>query len=234
MKREYYKDSIAGFLTTSPDEILGKLVQGGGFAILPTQREAWLEQINILKPVLSNRPGRIYFEYSVPRMGKRIDVVLLIGPVVFALEFKVGETEFTSSALDQVCDYALDLKNFHESSRDVVIAPVLIATGARPVPFAACTTPQNDKLISPIRCNSGGLDRVIEEVLSFTAGVADIDSSAWVRGRYCPTPTIIEAALALYKGHSVSEVSRNEAGDNLDVTSKAISEVISASREGAF
>src|SRR6266487_300251 len=126
MRREYYGDSIANFRTTSPYEILGKLVSGSGFAIEQTQRDAWIEQITILQLVLSNREGQIYFEYAIPRMGKRIDVVLLIGPVIFILEFKVGEKEFTSSALDQVCDYALDLKNFHESSRDLFIAPVLI------------------------------------------------------------------------------------------------------------
>jgi hypothetical protein len=247
MKREYYKDRVANFLTTSSAEILGKLVQGSEFPTEPAQRDAWLQQIDILKRVLSNlqlstfnlqptgRNGRIYFEYSVPRMGKRIDVLLLVGPVLFVLEFKVGEKEFTRSALDQVWDYALDLKNFHESSRDALIAPILIATRAGPVPFAAVsTTPHNDKLLSPNRCNAEGLAPVIEAVLSFTAGEPEIDADAWERGRYCPTSTIIEAALALYKRHSVTDISRNEAGDNLDVTSKAISGIISASREGAF
>ncbi len=116
----------------SHELVVGKLVIGsGGFAIEQTQRDAWIEQISILKQVLSHRVGQIYFEYAIPRMGKRIDVVLLIGSVIFVLEFKVGEKEFTSSALDQVCDYALDLKNFHESSRDHFIAPILIPTGAR-------------------------------------------------------------------------------------------------------
>src|SRR5215211_841379 len=96
-----------------------------------TQLNAWLEQINILKYVLLNRSGRIYFEYAIPRMGKRIDAVLLIGSVIFVLEFKVGESHFTSAALDQVTDYCLDLKNFHQSSYDVFIAPVLVATSSR-------------------------------------------------------------------------------------------------------
>jgi len=235
MRREYYTDSIANFRSTSPDEILGKLVRGSGFAIEQTQREAWLEEIDILKQVLSNRNGQLYFEYAIPRMGKRIDVVLLIGPVIFVLEFKVGDREFTSSALDQVCDYALDLKNFHESSRDLFIAPLLIATAARQSTSIVCTTPQNDKLLSPIRCSVDLLGMVIEEVLSFAAGEAEIDREAWERGRYCPTPTIIEAALALYKGHSVSDISRNDASAiNLSLTSDAIDDIIRASKEGAF
>lgn len=235
MKREYYKDSIANFRATSPDEILGKLVRGSGFAIEQTQRDAWLEEIKILRHILANRDGQLYFEYAIPRMGKRIDVVLLIGPVIFVLEFKCGESEFTSSALDQVCDYALDLKNFHESSRDCLIAPILIATGARQATAIVCTTPHDDKLLSPIRCNVGLLGNVIEEVLSFAEGEAEIDAEAWERGRYCPTPTIIEAALALYKGHSVSDISRNDAAAiNLTLTSDAISDIIRVSKEGAF
>jgi hypothetical protein len=235
MRREYYGDSIANFRTTSPYEILGKLVSGSGFAIEQTQRAAWLEQITILQQVLSNREGQIYFEYAIPRMGKRIDVVLLIGPVIFILEFKVGEKEFTTSALDQVCDYALDLKNFHESSRELLIAPVLIATSAQQVTPIICTTPQNDKLLFPIRCSVDLLDEVIEDVLAFAAGEAEINAEAWERGRYCPTPTIIEAALALYKGHSVSDISRNDAtAINLSLTSDAIDDIIGASEQGAF
>jgi hypothetical protein len=75
--------------------------------------------------------GKVYFEFVVPRLGKRIDVVLVIDHVLFVLEFKVGEKDFTRSGIDQVWDYALDLKNFHESSHAASIAPLLIATGSR-------------------------------------------------------------------------------------------------------
>lgn len=235
MKRDYYRDSIQTFEVTSPDEILGRLVRGSGFAIEQTQRDAWLEEVSILQQVLSKLNGQVYFEYAIPRMGKRIDVVVLIGPVIFVLEFKVGEREFTSSALDQVCDYALDLKNFHESSRNHVIAPILIATNARYCNPIISTTLQNDKLLQPIKCKVDLLRKVIEEVLAFAADEAPIDIEAWERGRYCPTPTIIEAALALYKGHSVSDISRNDAtAINLTLTSDAISDIVLASKAGAF
>jgi hypothetical protein len=115
VKREYYSASIGDFLNTSDTEILGELANANPFALDPTQKSAWLEQITILKRTLVNRTGRIYFEYAIPRMGKRIDVVLIIGPVIFVLEFKVGESHFNSSALDQVTDYCLDLKNFHHA-----------------------------------------------------------------------------------------------------------------------
>ena len=110
MKREYYSDSIANFRGTSPNEILGILAKNNEFPLEQTQRDAWLEEIDILQKVLPRFEGTIYFEYSIPRMGKRIDVVLLIGSAIFVLEFKIGEKEFLSYAIDQVWDYALDLK----------------------------------------------------------------------------------------------------------------------------
>src|SRR5947207_7099868 len=133
MKRDFYSDSIATFRSASSELILGHLATNNPFALEPTQRHAWLEEIDILQGVLSNREGFIHFEYAIPRMGRRIDVVLIIGPVIVVLEFKVGEKEFTTAALDQVCDYALDLKNFHESSYSRFIVPILVATKAAPV-----------------------------------------------------------------------------------------------------
>jgi hypothetical protein len=152
MKRHYYSDSIANFLSASTNEILGTLAENSGFDIQLTQRNAWLEEINILKETLPNSQGMIYFEYSIPRMGKRIDTVLLIGPALFVLEFKIGEKEFTSYALNQAYDYALDLKNFHETSRELFIAPIVIATKASAPMPAIVTTVHNDKVLAPIRC----------------------------------------------------------------------------------
>ncbi len=235
MKRDYYSDSIAKFRETSPNEILGMLVKSsGGFSVEPTQREAWLEEIRILQTVLSDIQGSIYFEYAIPRMGKRIDVVLLIGSVIFVLEFKVGEREFTSYALNQAWDYALDLKNFHETSREYFIAPVVIATNAAPATPIIAATSHNDKVLSPIRCNVELLTLVIERALDFADG-ALIDPTEWESGRYSPTPTIIEAAMALYNNHSVSDISRSDAAAiNLTVTSETILEIIQSARASSF
>src|SRR5665647_570257 len=233
MKREYYSDSISNFLRYSTEGILGILALNNDFALIQTQRGAWVAQIEILHEVLKQYEGSIYFEYSIPRMGRRIDVVLLIGPVIFVLEFKVGESEFTSSAIDQVYDYALDLKNFHESSHGQYIAPVLIATNARDAVPIVAATPQNDRLLFPIKSDIAQLKCVIEDVLRFVEG-KDIDVNQWESGRYCPTPTIIEAAMALYNNHSVSEITRRDASAiNLSQTSTAISEVIRLSRDNS-
>jgi hypothetical protein len=236
MRRAYYSDSFANFRKTKPLEILGTLAQNNEFPLEQTQREGWLEEVRILQSTLSNLDGAIYFEYAIPRMGRRIDVVLLIDSVIFVVEFKVGEKEFTPYALNQTWDYALDLKNFHESSREHLIAPVLIATNAEAdTPFISPTlTPHNDKVLSPIRCNGKTLSVVIARVLDGSDGPS-IDPAQWENGRYSPTPTIIEAAMALYSNHSVSDISRNDAAAiNLSVTSDAISEIIRSARENSF
>jgi len=235
MKRDYYSNSIAKFRDTSPNEILGQLVKkSGGFAVEPTQRDAWLAEITILKKVLANVQGSIYFEYAIPRMGKRIDVVLLIESVIFVLEFKVGETEFTSYALNQAWDYALDLKNFHETSRECFIAPVVIATNARSATPVISTTAHDDKVLSPIRSNVELLSLVLERALDFADG-RFIDPTQWESGRYSPTPTIIEAAMALYNNHSVTDISRSDAAAiNLTVTSETILEIIQSAKANSF
>jgi len=230
IKRELYSDLIFNFLKSSSEEIIGKLSIAYGFNLEQTQRDAWLKEIKILQSALSSKQGIVYFEYTIPRMGQRIDVILLIGPVIFVLEFKVGESDFLASAVDQVWDYALDLKNFHETSHECYIAPILIATEAQNFEFTIATTPHNDKLYYPIRTNVRQLGAAIDTVLKLTQG-DDINHSAWERGRYCPTPTIIEAAMALYNGHSVNEISRSDASAiNLTQTSNTISDIIHYSK----
>jgi hypothetical protein len=231
MKREYYSDSISNFLRSPVEEILGILAGNNDFALTQTQRDSWVAEIEILHDVLKAYNGSIYFEYSIPRMGRRIDVVLLIGPVIFVLEFKVGENDFTTYAIDQVFDYALDLKNFHDKSHEQFIAPVLIATDAKDAVTLIVSTPQNDRLLFPVESNVDQLGKIIEGVLSFVDG-SDIDAIKWESGRYCPTPTIIEAAMALYNNHSVSEITRSDASaTNLSQTSAAVSEIIRSSRQ---
>ena len=227
MKRHYYSNILSSFCSSSPQEILGELAENSEFSVEVTQKDAWLQQIKILKSILINYEGAIFFEYSIPRMGRRIDAVVLIDNVIFVLEFKVGETEFLINNLDQVWDYALDLKNFHETSHKHLIAPILIATEAKNIFLNISTTPHNDNLLFPIKTNTTLLKETIDGILSFADG-DKIDTATWVEGRYSPTPTIIEAAMALYNNHSVTDISRSDAGaTNLTDTSNAIKEIIS-------
>ncbi len=232
MKREYYSDTIANFLESDVDELLGKFARNSDFDLVQNQRDAWIEEILILKAVLIFYSGSIYFEYSIPRMGKRIDVLLVIGPIIFILEFKVGEKEFLPYAIEQVWDYALELKNFHSSSHDQYIIPVLIATKAKNVVPVVATNLKNDKLFLPVESNVETIRDVLDAALSFVDGEEDIVPFDWENGRYCPTPTIIEAAMALYSGHSVENISRSDAGAvNLSQTSETVSEIIKSSKE---
>ena len=172
MKRYYYSETIADFLDCSPAAILGELTSSHIFSLEPGQRDAWIEQIHLLQNVLQpyRNDGKLYFEYSIPRLGRRIDVIVILRAVIFVLEFKVGEREFTSAAVDQVWDYALDLKNFHEASHDKVIAPVLVATAAQSILPHVAMTPHNDQLLLPIRSNAAVLGDVIRQVIAFTDG----------------------------------------------------------------
>lgn len=235
MSRAYYAESIGAFLAAETDAILGMLSRGGTFAIESTQRDAWLGQITILQTALAGTSGRgsIYFEYAVPRLGKRIDVLLLLDHVVFVLEFKVGEREFLSSAKDQVWDYAVDLKNFHETTHSKAVAPILIATKAQEQSIAVVTSARDDGVLQPIFASANQLRFVFDHVLQFCNG-APIDTAVWETGGYHPTPTIVEAAMALYNGHGVADISRNDAtAINLTRTTSAISEVILAAQQNS-
>ena len=233
MNRAYYSATIEDFLNTSPEEIIGKITLKNEFSLEQTQKDAWLAEIIILREVLSLYKGSIYFEYSIPRMGQRIDVVLLIGAVIFILEFKIGEKEYTPNAIDQVMDYALDLKNFHESSHEQFIAPILISTKAKNIVTSIDLTSQNDKILIPIKSNVASLGQVINEVVLLRAG-NEIDRKQWEQGRYCPTPTIIEAAMVLYNNHSVEDISRSDASAiNLSQTSDAVSAIIRSSKDNS-
>ena len=226
MTRYYYSSSISRFLQSAPNEILGTISQASEFSDEFTQKNAWLQQIDILKQTLQGWEGFVYFEYSIPRMGRRIDVLLIIKHAIFILEFKVGESEFLNSAIDQVFDYALDLKNFHETSHHHLIAPILIASKGAHYINSISTTAHGDNILYPLKANSENLRLLIEQVLDFITG-EHINVAEWIAGRYQPTPTIIEAAMALYNNHSVAEISRSDASAvNLSQTSNAVSEVI--------
>lgn len=233
--RAFYSSDIANFVYAEPSSILGQLTESSGFSIETTQRDAWRSQISILQSQLvpfAGR-GRLFFEFVVPRLGKRIDVLALVDHVIFVIEFKVGESTFNRSAVDQVWDYALDLKNFHETSHHCAIAPILVATNARNVSGVVSMSHHNDGVLQPINTSPEFLEQTINAVLQLSLGTK-IDASAWEAGRYRPTPTIIEAASALYGNHSVAELSRSDAGEkNLALTSVAIGDLIDVAKSAS-
>src|SRR5437899_5583721 len=223
--RFWYGASIADFLESNAEKIVGQLTLNSSFDIDRTQAAAWLVQIDFLQAQVNGFTGSIFFEFNIPRMGRRIDVVLVIGPVIFAIEFKVGEKTFDRSAIDQVWDYGLDLKNFHEASHDASIVPILIATEATECPPVDLHA-DPDKLYRPIIVDPPSFRGALDSALRAVSGAA-LDAQVWSRASYHPTPTIVEAARSLYAQHSVEAIARFDAGaQNLHITSKRIEELV--------
>lgn len=228
--RYFYSNSITNFLENSDPEILGNLAQSSPFDLTDLQKNAWLYEIPFLKSTLQNKTERILFEYSIPRLGKRIDVVLLISGIVFVLEFKVGAKEYTRQDIEQVWDYALDLKNFHEESHDATIIPILIATEANEISTQTSVSHYNDKVLEPILCNTHSLATILNNLIA--KHQSDVNLSSWAHSRYMPTPTIIQAASSLYLNHSVEDITRTEAsGESLKKTTDFVQQVINYSKD---
>jgi hypothetical protein len=228
--RAYYNASLHSFANDDTERVLGVLATEHHHTLEEQQRWAWLQQIAILKAAFSRRlEGWIFLEFYIPRMGKRADAVLIAKNIVFVIEFKVGASKHSSSGFDQVEDYALDLKNFHEGSHAVPIVPVLVSTNAEPEP-----TPDlafaGDLVASPVGTNQTGLRSLIDGICARSA-FPTLDIDEWMVKGYKPTPTIVEAAEILYRTHSVTEISRSDAGaKNLQETNASVSAVIDRAR----
>jgi hypothetical protein len=229
-QRAYYSATLTQFCTADLDVIFGRLARQNEFELIATQRDAWLVQATILQAALSGHSGAIYLEFTIPRMGRRVDAIVIIGAVVFVLEFKAGERHFAAQDVDQVADYALDLQNFHEGSHDRYIAPVLVCTDADDRQEMLPEAKPADRLFAVARTNAEGLSAAIGRILHLAVG-PPVGVDEWESSRYKPTPTIIEATLALYRGHSVADISRSDAGaTNLSVTAKTLGEIIEGTK----
>lgn len=227
--RSYYSASIAEFLRQSSSEIIG-VIHSNDISAETTiqQSNTWESEVQILKDQLrSFADGRIIFEYTISRMGKRVDAVVLYKNIVFLLEFKCGDTEYRQSTYDQVYDYALDLRNFQKESHNRLLVPIMVSTRAEAV---SNTIRERDRVIEPLRCNANNIADVISTVAARYNEPA-FDYEAWENSEYLPTPTIVEAAQALYRGHNVHDITRSDAGaENLTVTTDEINRIIEHSK----
>lgn len=229
-----YENSIEDFIGESCESILGTLCDNYHGDTKTTTRDAWKGEIIIMQDTLSrlkDKNGRIIFEYDIPRLGKRIDVVLLYKGIVFCLEFKVGEAEIIEADVDQVLDYALDLKNFHKFSQDHVIVPILIATNHKTASSIVQMSVYDDMVVNPLFTGEKGIFNVISAVVNKFPKESPVDPN-WIISPYAPTPTIIEAARTLYENHSVENITRHEADKvSTDRTIAYILDVIKTSKE---
>ena len=236
-RRAFYSSTIAEFLASDDKSILGELnSKSKAFHdTLSTQQHAWESTIEVLKRMLEpyRNDGKIYLEYVIPRLGGRIDALLWIRGVVFVLELKVNMEQPPRVAIDQVTDYALDLKHFLSSCHDTAIVPVLIATLTSEDQAETEIHIGADGLLKPLVINADMLSDTIKAVLqSIPSDRIVDDTQVWEDGVYSPTPTIVEAAKALYSKHSVEEISRSDAGaTNLAQTSGIVDEAITYAKQ---
>lgn len=227
--RSYYSADIGDFLKTPNEEILGIIHMNDTTAETTIQQSnTWQIEVEILKDQLSQFDGgRLIFEYTIPRMGKRVDTVVLYQNIVFLLEFKCGDTEYRMNTYDQVYDYALDLRNFQKESHNKLLVPIMVSTQAHMIEN---TIYERERIIEPLSCNSRNIAKTIRMVCA-GYNEPNFDYVAWENSEYLPTPTIVEAAQALYRGHNVHDITRNDAGaENLTVTTDEINHIIEVSK----
>lgn len=232
VKRAFYSDEIKQFLQTDTAYIISEMVKSNSFDLTDLQRDAWLEEITILKrELISFSEGRLMLEFTIPRMGKRVDAVVIYGGIVFLLEFKVGDSYYRSSTDDQVLDYALDLKNFHKGSKDLIIVPISIPTAVLAESKIQQICQYSDGVCYPIRVAQHQIETIIQFVCNKWV-CSPINGFIWENSEYMPTPTIIEAAQSLYSNHNVKEITRSDAGvHNLTETTEAIRRIIQFSKK---
>ena len=226
--KAYYCNSIPGFIKDTSASIIGQLVKHS-FEINKDQSDAWEKQIYQLQDKLESHgiEGDIIFEYDIVRLGKRIDVILLIRHMVFSLEFKNGKDIFTAQDAQQAEDYAIDIKNFHKESEDLYVCPILIATDAQPYKRDQSSNCYPDKQVYLQRENIETLVPKISAISELYGDDGEIDFEKWFNSPYYPTPTIIAAAVEAYSSHHLSEIAQSEAGqDNINACEDKINEVI--------
>ena len=229
-----YENTITGFLQEEGMSVFGIINDKNHGDARSTTRDAWKKEISIMKDSLSllkDKRGQIIFEYDIPRLGKRVDVILLYSGIIFCIEFKVGESSILEADIDQVLDYALDLKNFHKFSQDKVIVPILVATEHAEFSSVIQMSVYDDRVVNPLVTGKDHLNDLITAVLEQFPNEEPINPK-WIISPYSPTPTIIEAARSLYENHSVEDITRHEADDvYTDRTINYILQVIKSSKE---
>ena len=228
----WYQGRIAAFCSEPVESVIGTLTRASPFPVTPAQVHAWQVEIELLQAWLQGIQGDVLLEFTIPRLGGRIDTVVLSESAILAIEFKVGAADFDYSAVTQAWDYALDLKNFHSGSHSAAVIPIVVSTEA-----PARTIPQlqfaSDLVARPLLVSCDVARDTIRQCVLSAVGPR-IDTLLWSGASYKPTPTIVEAARALFAQHSVRDIARHDAGaQNLAMTSRRVEELIDQAKSGA-
>ena len=203
----FYADSLDAFLRASDDEVYAPLTSPHGYTLAPEQLSAWRLQLPILRAALRGLArvpqeqvpvpvGRstgprtadaapvppapwLHLEFDIPRLGRRVDAVLVTSTAVVPIEFKVGAKKFHQLDYEQAWDYGLDLKNFHAPSHAAAIFPILCATEA-PAGDRRWKPPHADGVRPPFCCSGESLGRAITLALDEEKVSAPISASEMV------------------------------------------------------
>ena len=232
-QRYYYSDTISDFLSRSTNEIVGALTLASQHDINDETSQSWIEEIDTMQEALAPYSGRgsVYFEYNIPRMGRRVDVIAVIDGIVFVLEFKTAERKFSPEHVVQVWDYALDLKNFQEGSAYRILIPILVVPKEKDSRCQLNLDHYEDLVYKPLQVNQKKLTGVIEYILNSVSYkiLPKQSDDQWAKSGYSPTPTIIEAAIALYEKNTVEDITKH--GGDIDKASEVLRKIVDFCRE---
>ena len=236
----YYRAPLRRFVQESASSILGDLAVANGdarFPLAPEAIDAWRLQLptlmngcaKLLAAVPAAADYELLLEYPIPRVGKRIDAVLLMNDVIVAIETKTGHAP--TAAERQVDDYAIYLACFHEPSAGRTIVPLVISDGHIAIggvrPFA-------DEVIRPCRIASTkdfGQVLISIEHENCSHDAEPMMGDAWDKGRFRPIPPIIEAAVKLYSEMEVFEIGHAcAAQEDLERATNALVEAVTEAR----
>ena len=231
----WWSGSVRSFLDLDDATILGVLSHQQSRRYRgnePKQVWAWKAELPLLRDALRHVPDsdawRVLLEFDIPRLGGRLDAVLLSPHAIFAIEFKIGATRVDNAARAQLHGYALDLQDFHGGSRNRSILPILVATasssGAVALPLfvggAAAVMETNAADFAELLQQLGRLAATVAATLP--VAVAD-----WEAAPYAPVLNVIQAACRLYARHDVAEIaSMRSDAFNLSLTANRIETIL--------
>jgi hypothetical protein len=234
----YYRATMNEFLSRSDAEILGALAAAQGVeghaTAYTSQTTAWQEQLAVLRSAIQwlrdnqveSSEWTLLLEYPIPRRHKRIDAVVLSQQRIYCLEFKTGSQKLAHSALNQVEDYALDLRDFHAASLGREIIPAVVCRQV--AADAKRSVKKGDVVQAPVVCDYASLGKfLLAHESSGQTISAPLDPQAWDHSAYKPVPTILEAAEALFAEHDVRDIAEASADkQNLSLTSDYLLSVV--------
>ena len=199
-------------------------------SIRRTTMDSWHEEVRTIRKALSEykeENGFVAFEYTIPRVGGRIDCIIGLRGILFVLEFKTGEEQNADADKEQLEQYVIDLKNFHFESYDIPIAPIWIVPQAELAPVKV-RKPSNKQLLFELAtvCDTS-IEDCFKQILSKDISREQIDMNNWLYSPYCPTSNIVDAARKLYANNKVEDINRSDAkGEDLIRTTKTLLDLI--------